>query len=495
MSASRLRFAVAAVLLCQSGVGAAQALSYAFDRPAGVAKSELRLRRANDGADLQLAFAGGQALSLDSRAVTAGDGVYYWTLVHTPQVSAALQREAESLRASGGQGLPAGWPAPLPVQSGLLVLRNGQFVAPELEPESDGLSGEGKARPKDQVINDDLIVLFSACVGFDCTDGEAFGSDTLRLKENNLRMHFQDTSNSASFPSTDWRLEANDSTNGGESYFRIIDADTGRGIFHVEAGAPINALRLEADGDVAIGNDNPADTLHMTDGNTPAVRLEQNGSQGFSAQTWRVAGNEANFFIEDTTGGARLPFRIRPGAPTSSVHIETDGDVGLRIAAPEAALHLRRPADYTESLLLVDIPDDMDPTTEERRLELDNSGNLFVGGTITQLSSRHSKENFLPVAGLDLLARLRGLELWTWNYRGAPDADRHLGPVAEDFHAAFGFGTSERSLAPADVAGVALAASQALAEQIEQRDAEIAELKARLARLEQALERLTAEQH
>ncbi len=39
----------------------------------------------------------------------------------------------------------------------------------------------------DQVILDDLIVDGSACIGFDCVNGESFGFDTLRLKENNLR--------------------------------------------------------------------------------------------------------------------------------------------------------------------------------------------------------------------------------------------------------------------------------------------------------------------
>jgi len=67
----------------------------------------------------------------------------------------------------------------------------------------------------DQVIADDLIIQGSACVGFDCVNGESFGFDTIRLKENNLRIKFEDTSISASFPSNDWQLTANDTTNGG----------------------------------------------------------------------------------------------------------------------------------------------------------------------------------------------------------------------------------------------------------------------------------------
>ncbi len=76
-----------------------------------------------------------------------------------------------------------------------------------------GLAGSAFA---DQVILDDLIVDGSACIGLDCVNGENFGFDTIRLKENNLRIKFDDTSTTASFPSTDWQLTANDSSNGGQ---------------------------------------------------------------------------------------------------------------------------------------------------------------------------------------------------------------------------------------------------------------------------------------
>ena len=52
----------------------------------------------------------------------------------------------------------------------------------------------------DQQILDDLIVGGSICAGTDCSNGESFGFDTIRLKENNLRIRAMDTSNSASFP-------------------------------------------------------------------------------------------------------------------------------------------------------------------------------------------------------------------------------------------------------------------------------------------------------
>jgi len=75
----------------------------------------------------------------------------------------------------------------------------------------------------DQVIPDDLIVQGSACVGLDCVNNESFGFSTLRLKENNTRIEFLDTSIGPGFPNNSWMLQANDSASGGHNYFGIID--------------------------------------------------------------------------------------------------------------------------------------------------------------------------------------------------------------------------------------------------------------------------------
>jgi hypothetical protein len=68
--------------------------------------------------------------------------------------------------------------------------------------------------------------------------------------------------------------------------------------------------------------------------------LQQDGSSGFAPQTWDVAGNETNFFIRDVTNGSTLPFRIRPGAPTSSIFIDVDGDVGIGTSSPDETFHV-----------------------------------------------------------------------------------------------------------------------------------------------------------
>ena len=68
------------------------------------------------------------------------------------------------------------------------------------------------------------------------------------------------------------------------------------------------------------------------------MRLEQNNSGGFTAQTWDIGANEANFFIRDVTGGSRLSLRIRPGAPTSSIDIAASGNVGIANGSPATIL-------------------------------------------------------------------------------------------------------------------------------------------------------------
>lgn len=83
----------------------------------------------------------------------------------------------------------------------------------------------------DQLIADDLIVDGSLCVGLDCVVDQPFSFTTLDLKENNLRIFFNDTSTTAAFPKNDWEIFANDSANGGASFLGF--ADRGPGIVSV----------------------------------------------------------------------------------------------------------------------------------------------------------------------------------------------------------------------------------------------------------------------
>lgn len=232
----------------------------------------------------------------------------------------------------------------------------------------------------DQQILDDLIVGGSICAGTDCSNGESFGFDTIRLKENNLRIRAMDTSNSASFPTNDWQLTFNDSTNGGQNKFSIDDIDGGRTPFTIEASAPSHSLYVDDGGRIGLGTSTPVVELHVVNGDSPTLRLEQDGSSGFTPQTWDVASNETNFFVRDATNGSTLPFRIRPSAPSNSIYVDTNGDIGLGTASPDAGLHV-----INNSMLVESGDSGVAPTglLDVRGGDLNVAGDGTSGGTLT----------------------------------------------------------------------------------------------------------------
>ncbi len=406
----------------------------------------------------------------------------------------------------------------------------------------------------DNVILDDLIVDGSACVGSDCANGENFGFDTLRLKENNLRIKFEDTSSSGSFPSNDWQLTANDSGNGGANKFSIDDVDGGKTPFTIEAGSPNNLLYVDSTGRVGIGKANPSVLLHTVDGNTPALRLEQDGSDGWTAQTWDVAGNEASFFIRDITHSSKLPFRIQPGSAGSSLYIRSVGvsfgaDVGIGTGstAPAASLEIQK-NDGADLLIK-----DTSSTLAERtllKLEnkgaseisatntstngtwttsydadvtfshssssmqfavgssgaismknadgdtifiLDDEGNLTTLGTVNGASDRNIKENFEPVSSQEILEKVASIPVKKWNYIG--NDVTHIGPMAQDVWAQFQVGQGDTTISMVDADGIAMASIQALYQNQTALEAELKELQQENDELAGRVERLEALLH
>lgn len=381
---------------------------------------------------------------------------------------------------------------------------------------------DARVGPLDVVVADDQIVQGSLCVGFDCVNNESFGFDTIRLKENNTRIKFEDTSVGA-FPSTDWQLTANDSASGGADKFSIEDITGAKVPFTLRGGAPSDSIFVASTGKVGFRTATPVLDLHMTTSDTPAWRLEQTSAGGFTAQTWDVAGNEANFFVRDVTGGSRLPFRIRPGAPTSSIDIGATGNVGIGTASPSQPLHLRR-ADGSAQLLV----EEASSTTAARtvasfvnngdvklsfgstaaplttwettagqsgyrvsvagaatpQMALAANGSLNITGVLTQGSSITLKENIVPVSGETLLRAIAKLPIYTWNYLTSPATEKHLGPTAEDFHQVFALGNNPKAIAPGDLAGVALGAIQALSQALTDKDRELDALRQRMGALE-----------
>ncbi|MEM9293984.1 MAG: tail fiber domain-containing protein [Acidobacteriota bacterium] len=505
------------------------------------------------GRVFESAFAAGEAARFDlsTNEGVVPDGVYSWTLRTRAVVTDSQRALLDELRASGDQErliklreagkLPSGIVASgtfsirggLPVdgtltESGIASessrgdLNDGGFLAEE---------GIGVLTEAAQVFNTDLVVIGSTCVGLDCVNGESFGFDTLRLKENNLRIHFQDTSNSASFPTVDWRLEANDTTNGGKNRFSIVDVDGGRTPFTVEASSPTNSLYVEDGGRVGFGTSTPVVNLHVVEGNTPTLRLEQDGSQGFTPQTWDVAGNEAGFFIRDATNGSKLSLRIFTNVNEGTLALRNNR-VGVGTTDPSEKLHVRGTDGLTQ--LFVEeasttvgnrvlfrvvntngnvqtefVPNngtawrqnfknasfDLDyQGNAGNELSVDTTGNLEILGDLTAngmvtMSDRNAKKNFQSVDGAEVLQAIAELSVTTWSYKRDDDTVRHIGPMAQDFHAAFELGKDERHIAPQDTASIALVGVQAVNERLQ---SEVDALQAANATLLERLEALEA---
>jgi hypothetical protein len=147
-------------------------------------------------------------------------------------------------------------------------------------------------------------------------------------------------------------------------------------------------------------------------------------------------------------------------------------------------------------------------TANTERLVVDGGGNVGIGNanptnklmvvnarcdgsSWINASDRNLKQDFAAVDAQAVLDKVAALPIQSWSYKAQPD-QKHVGPVAQDFRAAFGLGQDDTSIATVDADGVALAAIQGLNQKLEltraelrRRDAENAALQARLEKLEQ----------
>src|SRR6185369_17395847 len=174
------------------------------------------------------------------------------------------------------------------VQSGAFAVKEGTVYFGGLEePKTPGGQGpsiqSGKKKTggdgvtiMDVVTADDIIVQGSACIGLDCVNNESFGFDTIRLKENNTRIKFDDTSTSAGFPANDWQVTSNDSASCGASKFSIEDITGSKVPFTITAGAATNSIFVDSTGRLGLRTSTPVLDIHVNTSNTPAMRLEQN---------------------------------------------------------------------------------------------------------------------------------------------------------------------------------------------------------------------------
>jgi len=114
------------------------------------------------------------------------------------------------------------------------------------------------------------------------------------------------------------------------------------------------------------------------------------------------------------------------------------------------------------------------------------------GGSWTSMSDRNAKEDFRTVNAQEVLKKVTALPLTTWKYKSQDVSVRHIGPVAQDFKAAFGVGETDTGITSIDADGVALAAIQGLNQKLEAQRVENVKLKKQLDQLQALVATLSA---
>ena len=302
------------------------------------------------------------------------------------------------------------------------------------------------------------------------------------------------------------------------------------------------------------GPDGFRDSLVFLNGETPVI-------DAVSSDGKTLADGIYHFHVlgfGEADGKLKGQFRIRNGvlrplpkaATDPALHIDADRNIGIGTSSPNARVHIKDTTDPVELKVEGEEPKVMieriSTTTSDAPILLDlinngqanlrmnnneggtnrrwtfgvdgnnrffisatgtgafefllqNNGNLTLTGTVTAPSDVNMKRDFMPISPEEVLAKLMEIPISTWSFRHDEAGVRHMGPMAQDFYAAYGLGADERHISFTDTAGVAfgaiqginlianrsLAANQALldaqAEEIEALEARLAALEKRLA--------------
>lgn len=113
---------------------------------------------------------------------------------------------------------------------------------------------------------------------------------------------------------------------------------------------------------------------------------------------------------------------------------------------------------------------------------------LSTSGVWTNTSDVNRKHLFENISGEDILTKIRNLPITRWSYRADKDNIRHIGPMAQDFYAAFKLGNDDKAIGTVDADGVALAGIKALEERTSKLATELQTLKAENAALREKLD-------
>jgi Chaperone of endosialidase len=162
--------------------------------------------------------------------------------------------------------------------------------------------------------------------------------------------------------------------------------------------------------------------------------------------------------------------------------IIAEGDIGGRLIGN--TLGLRVASMQTGTLIL-----GLNRSSGNEVFKVGGDGTVYSKG-VQLISDRNVKANFVDVDKLEILEKVARLPISSWNYEDECSTNRHLSPVAQDFHHAFGLnGDNDTHISVIDLQGVALAAIQGLYHLNQQQDARITKLEKRITELSNLLDK------
>jgi len=289
--------------------------------------------------------------------------------------------------------------------------------------------------------------------------------------------------------------------------------------------------------------------VNVGDGIYTAVLAPFSGGQGSSAQfqylgngywqpvkengTWTVNGNNVYYNVGsvgvgtttpanklDVQGNADFSGNVGIGTASPQVSLDVAGGIHARGGTPGAfgannnGYFFGSPGDSdsgmsslgdgevefynnnSEVMRLMSGNVGIGNTSPAHLLVVGNTGGTYCDGTTwVNGSDRNSKEDFAVIKPAEVLAKVAALPITEWKYKVEAGGGKHLGPMAQDFHAAFGLnGADDKHISTVDEGGVALAAIQGLNEKLEARsqklEAENAKLQQSVAELKQLVQAL-----
>lgn len=295
----------------------------------------------------------------------------------------------------------------------------------------------------------------------------------------------------------------------GGGYTNVIGTNSNAGVI---AGGSMNAIGPNAfAGTIGGGSQNSNGGSYAT---VPGgYRNWAIGDNSFAAGSLAQAVHEGAFVWADATGLSCISdyanqFKVRAaagmrvmgqasGLNPAACRIESSTPSGVALFVTQTS---------TDANVVIANPGSGDllkaysgPGSANMVFKVDNDGDV-TAKSFNPTSDRNAKENFAAVDPQAVLARVAAMPVSRWNFKA--DATPHIGPMAQDFHAAFGVGPDDKHIATVDADGVALAAIQGLHQKLQEqaarlqaREAEVESIRAELKELRGLLRQALAPLH